>query len=268
MDFETIFANKLMLALFIVLPLLVLVVWYWLRQRRLTEQDVAELDLYSDDYFENQEFIDELPSRARLVKQDLKALDDFAEADAAHASKFQDVSFAPEPARVAGASSAALASTTDELEAETLPPETSPQKSPLIVALFIHAKAGQKFAGEDIFAAMNRIGLQFGKMDIFHHYGLEQASEANEASVFSVANLVEPGTFDAINPESFSTPGLVVFMQLPGPLDGRVAFELMLDHAQRLADILQGSLEDDRRQPLDAESIEFFRQGIDDFERS
>jgi cell division protein ZipA len=56
-------------------------------------------------------------------------------------------------------------------------------------------------------------------------------------------------------------------MQLPGPLGGRVAFELMLNTAQRVADVLEGTLIDEREQVLTSEIIVELRDRIAQFER-
>jgi len=85
--------------------------------------------------------------------------------------------------------------------------------------------------------------------------------------VFSVANVVEPGTFDPKERDYFTTPGLAFFMQLPGPLGGRVAFELMLNTAQRVADVLEGTLIDEREQLLTSDIIIGLRDRIAQFER-
>jgi cell division protein ZipA len=148
--------------------------------------------------------------------------------------------------------------------------EVPPAPRELIVALYVCAVRGGYFSGADVFAALERLGLRYGEMRIFHHDGLtDQATPlARGKPVFSVANLTEPGTFDPAQSDDFKTNGLVFFMRLPGPLDGRVALEFMLNHAYRLADLLKGNLEDEHRQTLNAESIAYLRQGIEEFERA
>ncbi len=141
--------------------------------------------------------------------------------------------------------------------------EEKPPKE-LIIAINICSIREEGISGEDIFAAMEELGIQHGRMNIFHHYGIEK--QATLDPVFSIANLLKPGTFNPDEQDHFTTPGLVAFLQLPGPLGGRVAFELMLHYTQRLAELLQGRLEDDRKQAIDAELIDFMRKNIDDFE--
>lgn len=138
------------------------------------------------------------------------------------------------------------------------------KKSGLIVAFYIKAFNSKGFKGEDIFAAMEQVGLKYGENQIFHYYGTEQL--ATPQPIFSVANLLEPGIFSSEKIKEFSTPGLACFMCLPTTLSGRVAFELMLHCAKRLADLLKGKLEEEHQQAVSAEYIDFMRYNIERFE--
>ncbi len=139
-----------------------------------------------------------------------------------------------------------------------------PKKTNLIVAFYIRAFNSKGFNGADIFAAMEQVGLKYGERQIFHYYGSEQLSVSTP--IFSVANLLEPGNFNAEKIKEFNTPGLACFMCLPTALSGRVAFELMLHCAKRLADLLKGKLEEEHQQTISAEYIDFMRYNIERFE--
>jgi len=150
------------------------------------------------------------------------------------------------------------------------PPQVPKEKSPppqaeeLIIALYVIGHSEQLLKGSDIFPMLEEFGLRYGKMKIYHHYGVGETKARKP--VFSVANMIEPGV---LNPQyqDFSTPGLVFFMRLPGPFGGRVAFELMLHSAQRLADTLKAQLEDERHQALDQSNISRLRERIAYFEQ-
>jgi cell division protein ZipA len=176
----------------------------------------------------------------------------------------------PSRRRAAPAESAEAAPKPDapeKLEKIEKPARPAKPKAPpeLIIALLIQAPPGEAFKGADIMAAMEDVGLQYGAMQIFHHHGIE--GNTSKQAVFSVANLVEPGTLDPARMEEFTSPGLAIFMRLPGPLSGRVAFELMLNNAYRLAELLDGELLDGRRQPLDPPQLAELRGQIENFER-
>ncbi len=152
------------------------------------------------------------------------------------------------------------------VSAPTPPPAFSPTRE-WITVLYLIAPPATPFLGNDVLSVLTRLGFQHGAMNIFHHYGLEPLPVGASATpVFSVANLVEPGALDPRELPRSTTPGLAIFLRLPGPLSGRVAFELMLNHAQRLAELLHGKLQDEQRQALTQAGVMQTRARIDAFE--
>lgn len=134
----------------------------------------------------------------------------------------------------------------------------------LIIALFVISQDDQGFTGGDIFSVLEEQGLNYGKMRIFHHYGIGEIK--TKLPVFSIANMLEPGIFDPKIMNEFVSPGLVLFMRLPGPFGGRVAFELMLNKAQRIAEILEGKVIDEQHAELTPQTINYLREHIAYFE--
>ena len=102
--------------------------------------------------------------------------------------------------------------------------------------------------------------MEIGPLNIFHHYGVGEMKM--DEPLFSLANMLEPGVFDVENMEKFATPGLAMFMTLPGIIDGQVVFELMLNTAFRLAALLKADVCDEKRILLDEEKIEIIRTSI------
>lgn len=127
-----------------------------------------------------------------------------------------------------------------------------------LISLYVRAHEGQQFSGTTLVKALNAVAMQFGEMAIFHHFG---AGELKcQTPVFSAANMFEPGTFDLRKIEAFRTAGVALFLQLPGPLDGPVAFELLLNTAQRLTELTGGELYVDPKHMLDPASIARLRK--------
>lgn len=149
----------------------------------------------------------------------------------------------------------------DEDELESL--SAVPREPELVITLYLMAKSGS-FDGAKLLEALVSQGLRFGEMDIFHRH--RQAS-GKGARIFSVANAVTPGIFDLDNMESFSTPGIVFFMTLPGPKQPKAGFELMLTIANRLKDILDGRLLDAQRTRLTEQMLRHYHDQIVEFER-
>ncbi len=139
------------------------------------------------------------------------------------------------------------------------------RKSEMIIALYVIAQHEPGFAGTELLRILEELGLKYGEMNIFHHHGFGELKI--QQAVFSLANMVEPGTFEPQYMSDFSTTGLALFMRLPGPFGGRVAFELMLNNAQRIAESLKGVLVDERQIELDQKQIGILRDRIANFEQ-
>lgn len=126
-------------------------------------------------------------------------------------------------------------------------PEKLPEK---ILVLSVIAPPDRPFTGLDLLAAIQNAHLVYGEMNIFHHL-----IKGQRRALFSMANLVEPGTFNPPAMENFTTPGVIFFMRLPSVIKGQPAFDLMLRSAQTLTSELAGSLCDQGRRPLDRAGI-------------
>lgn len=137
--------------------------------------------------------------------------------------------------------------------------------APLICAIAVMARPGHRFSGGSICEALETAGLRYGPMGIFHYYG--RGEQAHSQPVFSAANMLEPGTFDVEAIDSLHTPGLMLFLQLPGEVDGAQAFDLMLAVGKQLAEWLGGELRDETRSSLTHQSISHMRERIIDFGR-
>ncbi len=132
-----------------------------------------------------------------------------------------------------------------------------------VVVLNVMAKEGYAFHGEDLMQTLITNGLKFGEMAIFHQ---RLGNDSRGPVVFSVANVLNPGTFNLNDMANFSTVGISMFLALPSPINNLEAFDMMLGTAQRLCDVLDGDLKDDHRNVMTAQTIEHYRQRIRDFE--
>ncbi len=131
-----------------------------------------------------------------------------------------------------------------------------------LLILGVMAKRGSAFGGEALIEALRAQGLKFGDMGIFHR----QTGESGER-LYSVANAVEPGTFDLSDLELLQTPGLTFFMQLPVPGDALETLDEMILSARAVAATLGGDVRDDTMSALTGQTIEHMKQRIADFVR-
>lgn len=138
-----------------------------------------------------------------------------------------------------------------------------PQEYSEVLVVNVMAKPEREFYGVDLLQALLASGLRFGDMSIFHrHFDQDPSSPV----LFSVANMVNPGTFDLNQINDFATRGVCFFMTLPNVANSMQAFERMLDAAQQLRIALDGDLKDDNRSVMTAQTIEHYRQRVRDFD--
>ena len=133
-----------------------------------------------------------------------------------------------------------------------------PHAPELIVSLTLMARDPQKFSGVALHDALEAAGLERAEFDIYHFR--DAYAENDTRAVFSVANIVKPGTFDATTMPELTTPGLALFMQIPGPMTASEAFDAMLEKAQFLAQRLHGIVGDEHRTPLNPQRIRTLRE--------
>ncbi len=129
----------------------------------------------------------------------------------------------------------------------------------MLIVFHVVAQEPEKFTGVMIAHMMAELDLEYGEMNIYH-YNVERFNQKH--SMYCVANMVKPGTFELDDLDNFSTRGITMIMQLPGPEDGLKSFNIMVDHAQRLAAFLNGNLLDDNRNPLTKQTISLYKERV------
>ncbi len=112
-------------------------------------------------------------------------------------------------------------------------------------------------------AALKRVvlacGMEFGDMQVFHRFedGLDTG-----AVQFSMANAINPGTFDFDTMDHAATPGVSFFMSMDEPLDPKNALECMMATAETVATHLNGDLLDDDRSVIRPQTKEHYRERV------
>jgi cell division protein ZipA len=138
-----------------------------------------------------------------------------------------------------------------------------PQESKMTVILMIMAGSGKMFQGSSILLAVQeqKLKLREGIFECFLD-GKEQGK-----SLFGVGHLLEPGTFELETINNLSTPGLIIFMQLPGPLEPVQATNRLVAAAKTLANKLGGSVCDERRNKISAQGFSKMESDAAEFQR-
>ncbi|WP_394201891.1 cell division protein ZipA [Marinagarivorans algicola] len=161
-----------------------------------------------------------------------------------------------------GSSSAPAASQEHKQEVKNSAAEQpAPQE---VIVINVMAHQGEYFEGNRLLEVLTSQNMRFGFMDIFHRHHNEDGSGE---SLFSVANIVKPGTFDLNAMDDFTTPGISMFMMLPLKGDSVAAFGLMARTAKIIAESLDGELKDEHRSVMTQQTFEHCRQRVIEFER-
>ena len=133
-----------------------------------------------------------------------------------------------------------------------------------IVSLYVAAKAGNRLRGPDIVVAAEKAGLAFGHMDVFHRL---VDGKPELGPIFSVANIIKPGSFDMARIGELETPAIAFFLTLPAPVPALDAWETMEPAAQRMADLLDGVVLDEERNALGRQRIQHIREELRAYDR-
>ena len=133
-----------------------------------------------------------------------------------------------------------------------------------VLIMNVMAKVNQRFSGSDLLDALTEEGMKLGAMDIFHRH-LDNDGDA--PVIFSLANMVIPGTFNLAQMKDFQTPGVSLFLSLPTAGESLAAYDDMAKTARSLAAKLDGELKDENRSVMTNQTIEHGRQRVIEFER-
>ena len=145
----------------------------------------------------------------------------------------------------------------------TLPArESGPTLPDKIVTMRILARSSTPFPGEQLVLALREAGLRHGHFGIFHSF----PAGRDDVPIFSVASLTEPGSFDLAGLHSAVYQGVSIFLGLPGPVDGVIAFDAMVSAARAVAKRLDGNLVDEHGSTFSVQRERYLREEVIQFQ--
>ena len=146
-------------------------------------------------------------------------------------------------------------------------PSASKEQLPVasVVVLHLMAREGEFFQGEQLLQSLLQQGLRYGSMKIFHRH--EQEEGAGPV-IFSVANSVNPGTFDLNNMDQLTTPGISLFFAMEDVDDPASALDCLFESAKVITSDLNGELKDESRSAFTRQTEDHYRQRVADFCRT
>lgn len=128
-----------------------------------------------------------------------------------------------------------------------------------IVALRLVA-SDVRWNGRLLREALEAENLHYGRYSIFHR------EREDGKTLFYVASIMEPGSFDIGTMDEQFFPGISLFGIVPGPLEAPATFDLMLTAGRHLAERMKGQLQDEQGSTLTSQRILNLREELVHFE--
>jgi cell division protein ZipA len=139
-------------------------------------------------------------------------------------------------------------------------PNSSEQQK--IVTVRVCAPGEVRWPGAALLSALETHGLAYGRYQVFHRRHIDGRT------LFCVASLVEPGTFDVARMATEEFRGITLFAVLPGPSEPLVTIDELLAAARGLAQELSGMLQDAKGIPLSPQRAAALRDDVARFQAS
>ncbi len=202
-------------------------------------------------------------ARDRFAPPPSAASDDVA-AEAAYEASEQGAITQPVPAIVGtGRSAPAVPEPLAADGAErAVPVNTTPNtvQKQKIVTVRVSARAETRWSGEVLLRALESNGLAYGRYQVFHR------RHVDGRSLFCLASLIEPGTFDIERMPQEEFRGVTLFAVLPGPVEPLLTVDELFSAAQGLAEELAGVIQDAKGVPFSPQRIAAVRDDVARFQ--
>ena len=139
-------------------------------------------------------------------------------------------------------------------------PNASEQQK--IVTVRVCAPGEVRWSGAMLLSALELHGLAYGRYQVFHR------RHVDGRSLFCVASLIEPGTFDVARMSAEEFRGITLFAVLPGPVEPLLTVDELLGAARGLAQELSGMVQDNKGMPLSPQRAAALRDDVARFQAS
>lgn len=141
--------------------------------------------------------------------------------------------------------------------------QIAPAGEQLFIPLTLLGKAGRKIDGELIQSATRDAGMVL-KDDGLYRFEVKD-SQGYLQPLLGLANILEPGTLYQEQLEQLETPGLVLYLHLPAPIEAREAFDRLIEVGHKLEELLEAELCDETRSVLTKQTIGHLKEKVEAF---
>jgi cell division protein ZipA len=134
------------------------------------------------------------------------------------------------------------------------------------VELFIFnvaAREGKRLGGHELLQFFLTSGFRYGAMNIFHRH--EHSNGTGEV-LFSIANMMAPGTFDVDYMEQFNSPGISFFFTAPNhKISVNKSFDMMLRAVEQVAEEFDCEVLNEKREQFTQEQFIEYRKRLEKY---
>ena len=141
--------------------------------------------------------------------------------------------------------------------------QIAPAGEQLFIPLTLMARTGRQLHGQTIQQAVAAAGMKL-KDDGLYRFEVNDA-QGYRQPLLGLANILEPGSFDLAQMEELRTPGLVLYLHLPAPIEAREAFESLIEVGHKLEELLDAELCDETRSVLTKQTIGHLKEKVEAF---
>jgi len=145
----------------------------------------------------------------------------------------------------------------DRLAAAPGPNASEAQK---IITVRVCSVGESRWSGAALMAALELHGLAYGRYNVYHR------KHSDGRSIFCVASLIEPGTFDLQRMPEEEYRGVTLFAVLPGPLEPLRTVDALITAARDMARELSGTVQDGRGVPFSPQRVAALREEVARFQ--
>tara|TARA_R110001583_G_scaffold40778_6_gene130124 strand:- start:6273 stop:7097 length:825 start_codon:yes stop_codon:yes gene_type:complete len=125
------------------------------------------------------------------------------------------------------------------------------------------AKEGAQLGGHEILQFFLTSGFRFGDMSLFHRH---ENSDGTGPIIFSIANMMEPGTFDPDVMEQFKSEGVSFFLTAPNKaISINSSFEMMLRAVEQMAEEFDCIVLNEARKPMTQEEFIEYKRRLENY---
>ena len=140
------------------------------------------------------------------------------------------------------------------------PPGPNASETQKIITVRVCGVGHSHWSGAALMAALELHGLAYGRYQVYHR------KHSDGRSIFCVASLVEPGTFDLQRMAEEEYRGVTLFAVLPGPLEPLRTVDALMAAARDLARELSGTVQDAKGVPFSPQRVAALREEVARFQ--